>query len=241
MLKIIPYIVQCLYDRHTAMRLGLLLAVFVLAPGVGIAQDTMASVFAKDTNLIVPPDNGSGIAKRDTVTQSITALDTTSNDSAARAQLANKPLHSARKAAYLSAVLPGLGQVYNKRYWKIPIIYAGFGGLGYAMYYTASNFDGYRSAYRQQVAYVPNVNAQFNGVSDAATLKAYRDYFKKYLDISAIGIGVWYLLNIIDATVDAHLMGWNMKDDLSVTWNPALITTPTYNSAAVGVSFAMRF
>ena len=92
------------------------------------------------------------------------------------------------------------------------------------------------------MATVPNPNASYNGVSDAATLKVYRDYYKKYLDISAIGVGVWYLLTMVDAVVDAHLMEWNMKDDLSVSWHPAL-TMPAGggNSAALGVALAFNF
>ena len=200
---------------------------------------SMPLVAPTDSNLH-STEPGNIVVKKDTVTQSITALDSTMKDSSATVK-AKVPLHSARKAAYLSAVLPGLGQAYNKKYWKIPIVYAGFGGLAYALYYTSSNFQGYRAAYRLQVATVPNPNASFNGANDPATLKDYRDYFKKYLDISAIGVGVWYLLNIIDATVDAHLMGWNMRDDLSVSWAPTLITTPNYNSAAAGLTVTLHF
>jgi uncharacterized protein DUF5683 len=204
-----------------------------------VAQD-MPLVTPTDSTLNNTRDNSNVVIKQDTVTQSISSFDSTSADSTNH-KPAKAFLHSAKKAAYLSAVLPGLGQAYNKKYWKIPIIYAGFGGLGYALYYTSSNFEGYRGAYRQQVALVPNYNASFNGVADAATLKAYRDYFKKYLDISAIGVGVWYLLNVVDATVDAHLMGWNLKDDLSISWNPTLIASPNYNTAAAGVTVALHF
>ena len=206
------------------------------------AQDGMPLVAPMDSNLNSTRDSGNVnvVIKKDTVTQSIASFDTSTADTSNHVTV-KAPLHSAKKAAYLSAVLPGLGQAYNKKYWKIPIIYAGFGGLGYALYYTSSNFQGYRGAYRQQVALVPNYNASYNGVADAATLKVYRDYFKKYLDISAIGVGVWYLLNLVDATVDAHLMGWNLRDDLSVSWNPTLITSPNYNSAAAGVTVTLHF
>ena len=88
---------------------------------------------------------------------------------------------------------------------------------------------------------MPNPNASFNGISDPAEVQTYQAYYKKYLDISAIGFGVFYLLNVIDATVDAHLMGWNMKDDLSVSWSPMLINSPNYNSAAAGLSFTLHF
>lgn len=130
--------------------------------------------------------------------------------------------HSPAKAAVFSAVLPGLGQAYNKKYWKIPIVYAGLGGLGFAVYHTASNFNAYRNAYRLQVDENPLTVGQVNGISDASTLKSYRDYYKRYLDISAICTAVWYTLNIVDAAVDAHLFEWNMRDDLSVSWRPVV-------------------
>ncbi len=148
--------------------------------------------------------------------------------------------HSPTKAALFSAVLPGLGQGYNKKYWKIPIVYAGFGGLGYALYYTATEFKGYRNAYRLQVDLDPASYGSYRGVDDEATLKSYRDYYKRYLDISAICTAVWYTLNIVDAAVDAHLFEWNMKDDLNVSWRPVLI--PPYSQsgyATLGVQLRL--
>lgn len=149
--------------------------------------------------------------------------------------------HNTLYAALFSMALPGLGQAYNRKYWKIPIVYAGLGGLGYACYYTATNFTGYRNAYRAQVATVPDYNASYKGVSDPATLKEYRDYFKKNLDISAICTGVWYILNIVDATVDAHLFEWNMKDDIHLSWQPVMLNNSSYASTAPGLSFNLSF
>ena len=235
-----PYIALLIKASLKAVRFILIAVSPLLLSFTGLfAQNNMPLVAPIDSNLHSTSDSNI-IVKKDTVTQSITALNTSPPDTGNHL-IGKAPLHSAKKAAYLSAVVPGLGQAYNKKYWKIPIIYAGFGGLGYALYYTSSNFNGYRAAYRLQVAVVPNYNASYNGVSDAATLKAYRDYFKKYVDIAAIGVGVWYLLNVIDATVDAHLMGWNMKDDLSISWTPTVIASPNYNTAAAGVSIALHF
>lgn len=150
--------------------------------------------------------------------------------------------HSPLYAALFSLAVPGLGQAYNRKYWKIPIVYAGFGGLGYAVYYTASNFIGYRNAYRLQMDEDPNTNGAYKGVYDAATLKSYRDYFKKNLDISAICTGVWYALVIIDATVDAHLFEWNMKDDIHLSWRPSLVTpSGNYSQAVAGVNIKLNF
>ena len=153
--------------------------------------------------------------------------------------------HSPKKAAMYSGLLPGLGQAYNKKYWKIPIIYAGFAGLGVAIYYTSTNFYGYRNAYRSQeyaLTYGTISTASYNGVFDPGTLKAYRDYFKNDFDISCIITGAWYVLNIVDATVDAHLFEWNMKDDLSVSWHPTIISGSPYTTMpAAGVSISLGF
>lgn len=143
-------------------------------------------------------------------------------DSIQRTKPEKQKRHSPAKAAVFSAVLPGLGQAYNKKYWKIPIVYAGLGGLGYAVYHTASNFNAYRNAYRLQVDENPLTLGEVKGISDASTLKSYRDYYKRYLDVSAICTAVWYTLNIVDAAVDAHLFEWNMRDDLSVSWRPVV-------------------
>lgn len=236
------YIALSYIFSHTRWFMGLfVMALLIPCHHVSAQQENSTNLTRVDSGAYYIDPSNNGKVKKDTVTQSLAAMDNTSTDSANAAKAKKIPLHSARKAAYLSAVLPGLGQAYNKHYWKIPVIYAGFGGLTYAMIYTTTNFKGYRAAYRLQVATIPNPNASYNGVADAATLKAYRDYFKKYVDISAIGIGVWYLLNVIDATVDAHLTGWNMKDDLSVSWHPVLLTSPNYNAAAGGVSIALHF
>lgn len=162
-------------------------------------------------------------------------------DSAEADKKKKEKRHSPLKAALFSAALPGLGQGYNKKYWKIPIVYAGFAGLGYAIYYTATGFQGYRNAYRLQVDGNPDTYGSYKGVEDAATLKEYRDYFKRNLDISAICTAVWYTLNIVDAAVDAHLFEWNMSDDLSVSWRPVFINpTQGGNTAALGIGFRVN-
>jgi hypothetical protein len=155
-----------------------------------------------------------------------------------------KKRHSPTKAAIFSALLPGLGQGYNKKYWKIPIVYAGLGGLGFGVYYTGNNFIQYRNAYRLQIDDDPLSLGSYKGVTEANALKSYRDYYKRLLDITAICTGVWYLLNIVDAAVDAHLFEWNMRDDLNVSWRPEIITpvgVGGYPQASVGASVRLRF
>ncbi len=232
--------------QNNTIRYCLFVAFVVMLPCLFSLSQLQAQAVAPVDTLEaahpIPVDtDASPIAPHDTL-NSLKDFDSTVVDTSARALLKKQGKHSALKAGLFSAALPGLGQAYNKRYWKIPIIYAGFGGLGYALYYTSTNFNGYRAAYRQQVAVVPNLNASYNGISDAGTLKEERDYFKKYLDISAIGTGVWYLLTIVDAVVDAHLMTWNMKDDISLSWRPDMNPPAISNNlAAAGVAFTLTF
>lgn len=148
--------------------------------------------------------------------------------------------HSAKKAAWMSAVLPGLGQAYNKRWWKLPIIYAGFAGLGYGIYYFGTNYTGYRNAYRLQVDGDSTTIGSYKGITNALELKSYRDYHKRNLDIMAIITAVWYALNIVDAAVDAHLFHWNVDDKLALDLHP-FAPSIANSSAAVGFSFQFSF
>lgn len=163
-------------------------------------------------------------------------------DSIIRSVKIKERRHSPTLAAIFSAVLPGLGQGYNKKYWKIPIVYAGLGGLGFGVGYTAAQFKGYRNAYRLEVDENPNTTGSFKGIENAAELKTYRDFQKRNLDICSIVLSVWYLLNIVDAAVDAHLFNWNMKDDLDVSWAPTMLQGgPNNNTVTAGLSVRFGF
>ncbi len=145
--------------------------------------------------------------------------------------------HSAVTAVLYSAALPGLGQAYNKKYWKIPIIYAGFGGLGYALYYTSHNYNEARAAYR---AIVRNQFGYYMGYTDVTDIKYFRDQFKNYLNLSALVTVLWYGLNLIDAAVDGHLYSYNMDNKLSFNFDPSFILPNTLGMApttCLGLSF----
>jgi len=117
-------------------------------------------------------------------------------------------------------VLPGAGQFYNKKYWKIPIIYAGFGGLGYAVGSSAGKFRTYRDAYRLRVDGDSTTIDEFEGIYRDNDLLTLRDFYRRNLDISAIFTVVFYTLNILDAVVDAHLFNYDISDDLSLEVRP---------------------
>ena len=126
------------------------------------------------------------------------------------------------KAAFYSAVLPGLGQAYNKKYWKIPIIYAGIGAGIY--YYNKNNksYNRFRDAYKRRLAGF--TDDEFWGEGDTPIISSDRlvdaqKSSQKDKDLSVVVAVAFYLLNIIDANVDAHLRQFNVNDDLSLKPN----------------------
>ncbi len=115
------------------------------------------------------------------------------------------------KAAFYSAVLPGLGQAYNKQYWKIPLVYAGIGTGGYFYMFYNNEYKRYRQAYfdRQN-----GLQDEFPQYTENVLIKA-QEYYRRQRDTAMLLTILAYVLNIIDANVSAHLKQWNVNDDLS--------------------------
>jgi len=145
-------------------------------------------------------------------------------------------LHSPRKATLLSVVLPGAGQVYNKKYWKLPIVY---GGLGVAIYYLDDNLKRVKLYRRSLVALQDDDPLTINETRFTPTqLDDLLDLRKRWRDISYVAIAGIYVLQIIDAHVDAQLFHFDVSDDLS------LIALPYVGGAVspeAGVSLTFRF
>lgn len=146
-----------------------------------------------------------------------------------------------------AAALPGLGQIYNRKYWKIPIVYAGFGALGYAVSFNTSNYNLFVGAYQDFIDQIPGTDsyigllktldpAQYDPVlhpdtynpSQAEWVKTQLmngvDYYRKYRELSYIGIVAWYLVTIIDANVDASLFDYDISDNLKASLAPVTLT-----------------
>ena len=128
--------------------------------------------------------------------------------------------HSPKRAVILSALLPGLGQVYNKKYWKLPIIYGGFGGLSYWLYTSTQEYKTYRNALKIRFDDDPNTVDEFDGSVSENNLIELKNYYKRNLDLSVIFMAVLYALNLVDAAVDAHLFNFDVSDDLSMRIQP---------------------
>lgn len=126
--------------------------------------------------------------------------------------------HSPRKATMLSAFLPGAGQYYNKKYWKIPIIYAGFGALAYSVGFNQQNYRFFKDELIRRQQGVGTLDPDLERYSNA-NLDELQSFYRRNRDLSYIGIALLYVINIIDATVDAHLFEFDMSDELSLKWN----------------------
>ena len=143
---------------------------------------------------------------------------------------------SADKASILSAVLPGAGQVYNKKYWKVPIIYASLTTSVYFIYDNQNKLKTYQNAYISR----SNGGAdQYIDVYNDSQLLTIVDYYKRNRDVSYIITAAIYLLNIVDASVDAHLFDFDISEDLSLETNPKIINTP--NGKTPILSLKMNF
>jgi hypothetical protein len=164
----------------------------------------------------------------------------------------DKRLHdNPRKATLYSAILPGAGQVYNKKYWKVPIVYAAIGIPAYAFFYNKSWYQ------KCQYALTVCVNLETNGSVGDDSLKKVapellpfvttndqngiitnRDSFRKNQDYSVLFFLLFYGLNIVDATVDAHLKDFNVSSDLSFQIKPMILPGPT---PSAGITLAFDF
>lgn len=136
------------------------------------------------------------------------------------------------KAAFYSAVLPGLGQAYNKKYWKIPIIYAGMAAGVYFYLDNDKDYDKFRNAYKRRLAGF--TDDEFQGISTERLIDAQKSA-QKNKDVSIIVAVAFYLINVVDANVDAHLKQFNVSDDLSI--QPNFELNPINTQANYGVSF----
>lgn len=148
---------------------------------------------------------------------------------------------SPSRAAFYSAVLPGLGQAYNGKYWKIPIVY---GAIGTGVYFYITNRDNYdraRTAFKLELAGKPH---EFDGkdgnilLSKDALVRAQKSY-KKDRDLSLLVTVAMYLLQILEASTNAHLLQHNVDNNLSIS--PQLLTEPIRNNPIVGASINIKF
>ena len=148
--------------------------------------------------------------------------------------------HSARKATIYSAILPGLGQAYNRKYWKIPLVYGAIGGCLTAALINNKNYQITRTELLLRVncpSAAGNVDFQFY---ENSQLLALSNEYSKWRDNMFIFTGVAYALNIVDANVDAHLFNFDVSEDLSLNWQPYTYSWEIRKPVA-GLSLTLNF
>ena len=145
------------------------------------------------------------------------------------------------KATFYSAVLPGLGQVYNKKYWKVPIVY---GALGAGIYFYKQNdkdYNRYRSAYKRRLAGFTDDefygNGSYPAISNDGLIRA-QNTLKRNKELSILVTVGLYILNIIDANVDAHLLQFNLDENLSI--KPNIDFNEINNKSNFGLSLNLK-
>ncbi len=126
--------------------------------------------------------------------------------------------HSPKKALILAATLPGSGQAYNRKYWKIPIVYAGYAG---GVWFFVTNQTGYKNSKRDYIYETDKIDSTVNNSGKTAqVLLAEVDSYRRMRDISVLALLAWHGLTIIDANVDAHFFNWDISEDLSMKLRP---------------------
>lgn len=130
--------------------------------------------------------------------------------------------HSPRKASILSAVLPGAGQIYNRKYWKAPIVWAGLGTCIYFISENNSEYQRYKTAYIALVDGDPNTVDEFNGAFSAQSVLNVVDTYRRWRDLSYLAFAAVYILNVVDAGVDANFVRFDVGRDLSLGITPTM-------------------
>ena len=144
--------------------------------------------------------------------------------------------HDPRKAIIYSAILPGLGQIYNKKVWKVPIIYAGIGTFVYYIDRNQRYYLDLKTALMDET-YIMKYFPMIYTDEDITWLK---DNYKRWRDMSVIGTVGFYVLQIVDASVDAYMFNWDVGEDISLRIEPANIPGP-FPSSPFGLRASISF
>lgn len=149
-----------------------------------------------------------------------------------------------QKSLWYAIIFPGLGQIYNRQYWKVPIVYGGVAGLTYAISWNGKYYRDYSRGYRDIMDSDPNTKSYEKllpysidpSSSEAKNLmKSRQNTYRRYRDLSIVGAVAFYAITVIDAYVDAQLADFDISPDLSMQVAPTLFQTPNSYKPSVGV------
>lgn len=156
------------------------------------------------------------------------------------------------KATWLAMVIPGGGQIYNRKFWKLPIVYGGLAGCAYALSWNNKMYRDYSQAYRDLMDNNPSTvsyktllpaSSSYSTTQLSTILKNRKDLYRRYRDLSIFSLIAVYAISIIDAYVDAELSNFDISPDLSMRVQPVVMdnTTITQNKKTIGVQCSLRF
>jgi len=184
-----------------------------------------------------------------------------SNDSLQVVTPVTKEIRSPKKASIYAALFPGLGQIYNRKYWKLPIVYGGYAGLIYVLGWNNNQYKDFFQGYRIIAAHtstadmkleerkfldnlIKNPSISLDNPSTfkyiSTQLKSGKDYYRRNRDLTIIGIAALHVLSIIDASVDANLFDFDISDDLSMRIEPMPVFLGDQN-LVMGFNLAIKF
>lgn len=225
----------------------MMLAMGILPAGAEEMQDSLTSVTDSITEEIYKTDS---IMAKLTVAKDSVAVKKMKRDWATWSP-------DPKRAMWLAIVLPGAGQIYNRKYWKLPIVYGGFVGCIYAMRWNNQMYRDYSQAYMDLMDNDPNTQSynQFLHLGNTITeenksryenlFKRRKDYYRKYRDLSIFALIGVYALSVIDAYVDASLSQFDISKDLSLKIEPSVINNRSslnpVKSSSLGVQCSLNF
>lgn len=236
------------FFRHTASRLMTLMVLVMVSVVGASAQDTYTET---DSLFIAEPLEIPELNSED----SISIMSDTLPVKRKRDWNTWRP--DAKRAMWLAIVLPGAGQIYNRKYWKLPLVYGGITGCIYAITWNNQMFHDYSQAYMDIMDNDPNTDSyndflHLGNVVDESNKSRYQELFRKrkdryrrWRDLSVFALIGVYALSVIDAYVDASLSEFDISDDLSLSVSPTVIdarsTGGVSKSPAIGVGCSLRF
>ena len=177
-------------------------------------------------------------------------------------QTSTKPVFKPipKKAVIYSAIFPGLGQIYNRKYWKLPLIYGGIIGLSYGISWNGQYYSDYKSAYSGIAVESPRENfdkwrdmtnlpsnTDLSSISDSdierykSQFKRKKDFYRRNRDLCIIGIVAVYAVSMIDAYVDAQLFDFDISPDLSMKVEPVMMQSSVSSSKSFGLQCSFNF